>query len=188
MTYRNGNYCAFYVKEPFSSTNLAADATFDFCYYRMIQTWKAKDNAFPFIDSHGKTYSVRDNSDFEQTLKPRLRERLRLSKNIILILSSTTIESNALNEEIDYGINTLGLPVIIIYPDYKEKEDIADTLKKEIKQQAKNMWKRLPILEGSINNVPTIHIPFKEELLKKALCDSELTIQGKTGTQCFYYP
>lgn len=84
MTYRNGNYAAFYVAEPFSTSTLGAHATKDFCYYNTLKMWKGKDDKFPFIDSHDKTYSVRDGSDWESTLKPRLRERLRNSKNIIL--------------------------------------------------------------------------------------------------------
>ena len=57
-------------------------------------------------------------------MKKRLHERLDVSKNIVLFLSSNTKNSQALREEIDYGINTKGLPVIVIYPDFKEKSDI----------------------------------------------------------------
>ena len=116
MAYRNGNYAAFYVAEPFNASALGAHATKDFCYYNMLRAWKGKDSSFPFNDSHDKTYNVRDNSNWELTLKPRLRERLRSSKNIVLFLSSNTVSSRALREEIDYGINDQGLPVIVIYP------------------------------------------------------------------------
>jgi len=51
------------------------------------------------------------------TLKTRLRERLRKSKNIILILSCDPKESRALKEEIEYGGGELGLPIIIVYPE-----------------------------------------------------------------------
>ncbi|MDI2113863.1 hypothetical protein QJV33_11345 [Commensalibacter sp. TBRC 10068] len=83
MSYKNGNYCAFYVKEPFSTSNLGANSTKDFMYYNMLQAWKGSDKNFPFNDSHNKTYNVRDGSDWEKTLKPRLRMRLNNSKNII---------------------------------------------------------------------------------------------------------
>ena len=101
MAYRNGNYTAFYVAEPFNPSSLGANATKDFQYYNVLRMWKGADATFPFVDSHDKTYSVRDGSDWEYTLKPRLRERLRNSKNIILILSSITTNSRALREEID---------------------------------------------------------------------------------------
>ena len=124
MAYRSGNYTAFYVAEPFSSSTLGANATKDFCYFNLLRSWKGAEASFPFIDSHDKTYSVRDGSDWEKTLKPRLRERLRNSKNIVLFLSSTTVNSRALAEEIDYGINDQGLPVIVIYPEYDTKESL----------------------------------------------------------------
>ncbi|MBR2089475.1 MAG: hypothetical protein IJ905_03720 [Fibrobacter sp.] len=174
--HRTGNYTAFYVSEPFDSSNLGANATKDFCYYRAITAWEAKDPDFHFIDSHEKTYNVRDESSWEDTLKPRLHSRLRLSKNIILILSSNTKYSKALREEIDYGINTLGLPVIVIYPDFSEKNDIIDE-NKQFKLQVKKLWDKLPVFRDNMNKVATIHIPFKQALLKKCLDDPDLTIQ-----------
>jgi len=121
MAYRNGNYSAFYVQTPFNQNNLGANSARDFVYYNLLKVWKAKDTTFPFNDSHNKNYNVRDNSDWETTLKPRLRERLRNSKNIILFLSSITKNSTALREEIDYGTNNQGLPIIVIYPEFNEK-------------------------------------------------------------------
>ena len=90
MPYRSGNYTAFYVAEPFSSSALGAHATKDFQHNKLLRSWIGADASFPFIDSHDKTYIVRSGSDWESTLKPRLRERLRNSKNIIFILSSFT--------------------------------------------------------------------------------------------------
>lgn len=37
MAYRNGNYSAFYVTEPFSENNLGAASTPDFVYYNMLR-------------------------------------------------------------------------------------------------------------------------------------------------------
>lgn len=124
MSYQNANYSAFYVSEPFSESNLGANSTHDFVYYNMLRMWKGEDNSFPFNDAHDKTYNVRDGSDWEKTLKPRLHTRLDNSKNIILFLSSITANSHALREEMNYGIGTKGLPVIVIYPDYDKKSDI----------------------------------------------------------------
>ena len=95
MSYRNGTYCAFYVDEPFHPSNLGALATRDFVYYNLVRMWKHDDPSFPFINSHDKTYNVRDGSDWEGTLRPRLRERLRGSKNILLFLSDVTRPSRA---------------------------------------------------------------------------------------------
>lgn len=162
----NGNYCAFYVAEPFSESALGANATKDFIYYNTLRMWKGADSSFPFKNSHDTTYNVRDGSSWEQTLMPRLRERLRNSKNIILFLSERTVNSRALREEIDYGINTLGLPVIVIYPDYSTKESLL--INNNLKPQIKNLWGKIPIFRDSMSTVPTLHIPMNKALIMQS--------------------
>lgn len=185
MAYRNGNYAAFYVATPFNESALGAHATKDFCYYNMLRAWKGKDASFPFNDSHGKTYNVRDNSDWETTLKPRLRERLRSSKNIILFLSSNTVSSRALKEEIDYGINDQGLPVIVIYPEYDSKESLLNN--GSLKQSVQNLWDKLPIFRDSMSKVPTLHVPLKQNLIKSALNDNDFILSTKTDAKIYRY-
>lgn len=185
MSYRNGNYSAFYVKEPFKESNLGANQAKDFCYYNLLRAWKAKDSEFPFNDSHDKTYDVRDGSDWEKTLKPRLHQRLNNSKNIILFLSENTANSRALREEIEYGINNCELPIIVVYPDYEEKEDIAKD--GNIKEKIKKLWDKLPVFRDNMENVPTLHIPFKKNLIKKALEDSDFMVQTKTDNDTYIY-
>ena len=51
MPYRTANYSAFYVTEPFSTSNLGAYATPDFIYYNQLRAWKEKDASFPFVDA-----------------------------------------------------------------------------------------------------------------------------------------
>lgn len=186
MAYRNGNYSAFYVSEPFSESNLGANATRDFVTYNLLRAWKGEDSSFPFIDSHNKNYNVRDGSDWEKTLKPRLHERINNSKNIILVLSSITKNSRALREEIDFGINSDGLPVIVIYPEYKEKSDIVSEGGK-IKKQISNLWDNLPIFRDSMNKVPTIHVPWNKNLIKKALEDEDFMVNSKTNAGVYFY-
>ncbi len=185
MAYRNGNYTAFYVAEPFNASALGAHATKDFCYYNLLRTWKGADSSFPFNDSHEKTYNVRDNSDWETTLRPRLRERLRNSKNIVLFLSSNTANSRALREEIDYGINDQGLPVIVIYPEYDNKSSLlTDGL---LKQAVRNLWNKLPAFRDSMQNVPTVHVPMNKSLIEKSLGDEDFMIATKTKPGIFRY-
>jgi hypothetical protein len=186
MSYKNGNYCAFYVAEPFNESVLGAHATKDFVYYNLLRSWKGKDESFPFNDSHNKTYSVRDGSDWESTLKPRLRERLRNSKNVILFLSTRTVNSRALKEEIDYGINSLGLPVIVFYPDYDTKESLLQN--GSLKDEIKNLWNKLPILRDSMNKVPTLHVPMNKDLITKSLQDNNFMINTKTTPTVYIYP
>ena len=187
MAYRNGNYSAFYVAEPFNENNLGASSTPDFVYYNLLKAWKGADSTFPFNDSHDKTYNVRDGSDWEKTLKPRLHQRLDNSKNIILFLSSTTKNSRALREEIDYGINTKGLPVIVIYPDYDDKSDIVDADGK-IKKQIKDLWDLLPKFRDNMGNIATLHIPMEKEIVRNALNNTGFMVTTMKDAGTYYYP
>jgi len=187
MTYRNGNYTAFYVATPFSELPFGAHATPDFLYYNTLRAWKGQDCSFPFNDSHNKNYNVRDESDWDLTLKPRLHERLRNSKNIILFLSSNTKNSCALHEEIDYGINVLGLPVIVVYPEYKLKSDIVDYQRNMIKPAIQKLWNCLPVFRDSMCDVPTIHLPMRKELIDIALKDKDFMVQTKCEPNIFWY-
>ncbi len=184
MAYRTANYTAFYVAEPFSESNFGAYATPDFLYYNQLRAWKGQDSSFPFIDAHGKTYNVRDNSSWE-TLRSRLHKRLDLSKNIILFLSSITKNSRALKEEIDYGINVKGLPVIVIYPDFNEKSDICDS--NGMRKQVLDLWDKLPVFRNSMNSVATLHVPYKKDLIKSALSDPDFKVQSMTRVGVYHY-
>ena len=187
MAYRNGNYSAFYVSEPFSESSLGAHATKDFVYYSMLRAWKGGDSTFPFIDSHNKNYNVRDGSNWELTLKPRIRERIRGSKNIILFLSSLTKSSRAIREEIDYGINNQELPVIVVYPEYSEKSDIINCNSETIRKQIIDLWDNLPIFRNSMHNVPTMHVPNKKNLILSALNDSDFMVSTKCAAGTYFY-
>lgn len=188
MAYRNGNYSAFYVEEPFDESNLGAHATKDFVYYNLLRTWKGADPSFPFIDSHDKNYNVRDGSDWEKTLKPRIRDRINNSKNLILFLSSITKSSKALREEIDYGINTKSLPVIVIYPEYSNESDIINCSSETIRKQIKDLWDKLPIFRNSMGEVPTMHVPNKKSLIKKALENEDLSVHTNCDPDVYFYP
>ncbi|MDH0428075.1 TIR domain-containing protein [Stutzerimonas stutzeri] len=185
MAYRNGNYCAFYVSEPFSPSGLAAYATKDFVYYNTLKAWKGQDALFPFIDSHEKTYSVRDGSNWEYTLKPRLQERLRNSKNIVLFLSVRTKNSQALREEIRYGIEQQSLPVIVIYPDYETKESLL--LNGVLSPQIQSLWNNLPVFRDSMGKVPTLHIPMNKDLIRQSLQDTGFTVSSPNKIDVYRY-
>ena len=45
MANRTANYAAFYVSEPFSESNLGANATPDFLYYNQLRAWKGADSS-----------------------------------------------------------------------------------------------------------------------------------------------
>ncbi|WP_370783507.1 TIR domain-containing protein [Allisonella histaminiformans] len=62
---------------------------------------------------------------WEKILKPRRHKLFSEFKNIILLLSGITWDRQALQDEIKYGMLTLGHPVIVIYPNIKNASDIA---------------------------------------------------------------
>lgn len=183
MTLQSSNYTAFYVAEPFNSSALGAHATKDFCYYNLLRSWKGQDSSFPFNDAHSMTYSVRDGSDWENTLKPRLRARIRHSKNIVLFMSSSTISSRAIREEIDYGINDQQLPVIVIYPEYTTKASLLEG--GELSNKIRGLWNKLPIFRDSMARVPSIHLPMDKGLIKMAL-ESRNYVRGTTTAPDIY--
>ena len=96
-------------------------------------------------------------------MKPRIRERLGNSKNMVLFLSSITTNSRALREEVDYGINSMGLPVIVVYPDFSEKSEIISCESKRFRKQIKDLWDKLPKFRDSMENVPTLHVPMMRQ-------------------------
>lgn len=175
MAYRNGNYAAFYVAEPFDERGLGAYAAHDFCHYQLLRAWASRDWLFPFNDSHEKTYNVRDGSSWELTLKPRLRERLRNSKNIILFLSSHTKPSKALTEEIEYGIGTLELPTIVVYPEFDPI-----TVGGHFDSRVFELWSALPAFKRLMNMVPTVHVPMRKDDVSRALSSPGYQVQSKT--------
>lgn len=185
MAVRNGNYVAFYVAEPFSSSALGAHATPDFVYYNQLRMWKGADASFPFVDSHAKTYSVRDGSDWETTLKPRLRERLRASKNLILFLSKSTLVSKALVEEIDYGINNEGLPVIVVYPDFDSKASLLNG--DRFSSSVTSLWSKIPIFKSSMGQVPTLHVPLLKNTISLALQNNDFMLDTKALPKAYRY-
>lgn len=180
------NYSAFYVNEPFSESSLGAHATKDFCYYNILKAWKGADSSFPFNDAHETTYNVRDDSNWETTLKPRLRERLRNSKNIILFLSQNTSNSKALKEEIEYGIS-INLPIIVIYPDLKSTKDLRNSNDTSFSSVVINLWDKIPVFRDSKSNVPVLHIPMDKEIIKKALSNVDFRSDSGKKPSNYYY-
>lgn len=154
MAYRNGSYVAFHaggVTDPTKS---------DIKYFNIMKSWKAHpDIEFKFVNSHEKTSAVRDSSSSTR-LKLVLSERLRLSKNIVLILTELTqLDNDWVPFEIEYAADKCGLPFIIVYPGFSRILNpslLAPIWPAALASRIKN---------GSVN---AIHIPF----LKSALNDA----------------
>lgn len=185
MSPRNGNYTSFYVEEPFISSSVKSNQAPDFVYYHQLKIFKDQDSTFPFIDAHNGNYNVRDTSYWDSTLKPRIRERLQKSKNILLILSSFTKQSRALKEEIDYGINNQGLPVIVIYPEYPTEESMLEF--NRLNRNIKKLWTQIPIFQTLQHKVPTLHIPMNINTIKRSLENDDFRIFTKREDSMYMY-
>ncbi|MEQ9886701.1 TIR domain-containing protein [Pectobacterium zantedeschiae] len=155
MAYRNGNYIAF---DGLGETDPTKS---DFRYYASIQAWAAgKGHDFKYVDSHDKTFAVRDSS-LRATLEARIRDRLAASKNIVIILSDKTRQTGSmLSYEIEKAVDTYELPLICAYTDLNQML---------VPSAWSNRW---PLaLKDRIENgsARAIHIPFKKLALLDAL-------------------
>jgi hypothetical protein len=130
-------------------------------YYNLMKAWTAKsDDDFAIVNSHDKASAVRDSSK-RQTLHNSLLERLRNSKNMVLIVGKTTrFDIDWVPFEISSAIDTYKLPIIAAYPgfDYVINPALLYTL-----------WPKA--LADRINNrtAKVIHIPFKKEPIQAAV-------------------
>ena len=107
MAYRNGTYVAFY------AAGTSDPTASDMKYYNLLRAWHADDdNEFYFVNSHDKGAAVRDSSS-KQRLRDVLAERLRNSKNMVLILGqSTQFDTDWVPFEIAYAVDSCNLPII----------------------------------------------------------------------------
>lgn len=168
MAYRNGTYIAFHA----NGTNIPGQSDID--YYNLMKAWTEKtDDDFTMINSHDKASSVRDTS-LRATLRASLQERLRNSKNMVLIIGETTrSDKDWIPFEIEQAIDNYGLPIIASYTNYKNP--IRAPL---------NLSKYWPFtLERRIydETASVIHIPFKKNILKDAIYQFSHTNLPKGG-------
>jgi len=155
MAYRNGTYIAFHA----GGTNIPGQSDID--YYNLLKAWTAKaDDDFSMVNSHDKASAVRDSSK-RATLQASLLERLRNSKNMLLIIGQTTrFDTDWVPFEIQQAIDEYKIPIIAAYPDY---EYILDPT------QLRGLWPS--VLTRRIDNgtAHVIHIPFKKAPIADAI-------------------
>jgi len=156
MAYRNGTYVAFHA----AGTNQPGKSDID--YYNLMKAWTAKtDDDFTMTNSHDKASAVRDTS-LRATLRGSLLERLRNSKNMVLVVGETTrLDTDWVPFEIEQAVDTYKIPIIAAYTVFDKPIRNPKALS--------GYW---PLaLELRINNetANVIHIPFKKEALKDAI-------------------
>ena len=160
---RTGSYIAF------DGLGESDPSKSDFRYYSTLQAWAANKNIdFNFVNSHEKTYAVRDTSQ-RATLYARIRERLSASKNMLVIISKDTrFSGSVLSYEIEQAIDVYRIPLIIAYPGYSAICNV-DALA--------GMWPKA--LAERINNPNTeaLHIAFARAPILDAI--NRFTVNGE---------
>lgn len=164
MVYRNGTYVAF-------DGNGTTDPTKgDMKYYGLLQAWNAsKKYELTFSDSHKKTYQVKDVS-LIKTLQSRLLERMRNSKNMLLIISDdTNWDRGMLNYEIEKAVDFYKIPIIVAYSGYEyilNPSALEGKWSKALHERIKN------------NTAKCIHIGFKEKVITNAISQFSIHSTG----------
>ena len=160
MAYRNGTYVAFAAD---GNTNIT---TSDIRFYNLLKGWNTmKAKEFKLINPHEKGSILRQWSS-DETIKRTLRNRLDSSNRLLLLVGNTTrLDTDFVPYEIAYAIDKCNLPVILAYVNYK-KRITGSTPQHLVKLLPKSLKERM-----DSENVKTIHIPFRERIINKAIKD-----------------
>lgn len=157
MAYRNGTYVAFHA----DGTNVPGGNS-DIDYYQLMCAWSANENVeFTLINSHEKASAVRDSSK-RDTLRQSLMERLRNSRNMVLIVGDTTrFDTDWVPLEIEKAVDFYKIPIIVTYTRLNTPIRAPKALSE--------LWP--PALKARIENgtVGAIHIPFRQAPLFDAI-------------------
>lgn len=158
MAYRNGTYVAFAAD---GNTDITKS---DIKYYNLLKGWHLmKARTFRFNNPHENGSQLRTGSQ-EETIKRTLRERINNSKRFILLVGNTTrLDDDYVPYEIEYAIDVCKLPVIVCYVNHKTRitEFCPKSLEYLIPKALKDRMDK--------GTVKTIHIPFRERIINKAI-------------------
>ena len=171
MAYRNGTYIAFHA----DGTNRPGES--DISYYNLMKAWTAKgDDDFTMINSHDKASAVRDSSKRE-TLRASLLQRLRNSRNFVLIIGETTRFAKLwVPFEIEQAIDCYGLPIVAAYTGYNYIMAPAEL---------SALWPDALADRIADKTARVIHIPFKKQPLKDAI--DQFDLNNPPSTPLDYY-
>lgn len=144
----------------------------DFRYYSTLQAWSANKNIdFRFVNSHEKTYAVRDTS-LKSTLYSRIKQRMSASKNMVVILSKNTRKTGSvLSYEIELAIDFYKIPLIIAYPNYAAIWGVSNG------SELENLWPNALKSRIDLPDTHAIHVPFKKDPLLNAI--PRFTVNGE---------
>jgi hypothetical protein len=156
MAYRNGTYVAFHA----NGTNIPGKSDID--YYNLMRAWSANPNDdFTLINSHEKVAAVRDSSA-KETLRRSLHERLKNSKNMVLIIGKTTkYDTDWVPFEIERAVDIYQIPIIAAYVDTEKPIRNANAWS--------SYWPTALAKRINDGTASVIHVPFKKAAILDAI-------------------
>lgn len=157
MAYRNGTYVAFHA----DGNNIPGGKS-DIDYYNLVCAWNAnKHHDFKIVNSHEKTNAVRDSSK-KETLRASLLERLRNSKNMLLILGETTkFDTDWVPFEIAKAVDDYQIPIVVAYTGVSSKIWNPSAFA--------GWWPAALITRISNGTASAIHVPFRQSPIFDAI-------------------
>ena len=146
------------------------DGDNDIHYYRLLQAWdKNEDIDFEFNDAH-ELEQCRDSSK-EETIKRSLRERLKATKIVLLLIGEHTKNlTKFVKWEVETAID-MELPIICVNLNGNNKMD----------DLAPQSW---------LEDYPCIYVPYEKDKIVRAIKswpDSFIKHRNNGDTASYYY-
>lgn len=143
-------------------TYVAFDADSDIRMYRLMQAWKANDGIdFDFNNAHDLT-TIRPDSG-EEAIKASLRERMRNSKNLVLLVGENTkYLRKYVPWEIEIAIKA-DLPLIVVNLNGKKQIDYDLCPKMLHAELAIHVSYGPDIMQLALDNWPTSHGQYRSQ-------------------------
>ena len=174
MAYRSGTYIAFHA----DGNNIPGGKS-DIDFYNLLRAWDAhKNHDFKIVNSHEKASAVRDGSK-TPTLRASLLERLRNSRNMVLIVGETTrLDTDWVPFEVEKAVDAYKIPIIVAYTVFSNAIRNPSALS--------GCWPSA--LKTLIDNrtANAIHVPFKQAPLYDAIDQFSHDNLPKGGGLGFY--
>jgi hypothetical protein len=157
MAYRSGTYIAFHA----DGNNIPGGKS-DIDYYNLLCAWNSnRHHDFKIVNSHEKSAAVRDSSK-KATLRDSLLERLRNSKNMILIVGETTrFDTDWVPFEIEKAVDAYKIPIIVAYTVFGNAIRNPGALS--------GYWPSALKIRIHYGTASAIHVPFKQAPLYNAI-------------------
>ena len=155
----------------------AFDGDTDLAYYRTLQMWSANSNInFNLNDAHDVNYA-RDDS-LPESIINQLRDRLDLSKSMILIIGEKTKSNRRgiLKYEINYALKN-ALPILLAFIGFDGKEENNSTLWNTY------LYPKIPTVITEFDNKYCLVSPFTKNSIEKFIStytNNNLPSKGNT--------